>query len=179
MLRKIRLLQLKYRDNIELGKSIYIGRGWKIEAAGKLIIGDYCSLQDKGWISFANAAAKLQIGPSSYIGNHFLASVGGCVDIAEKVMISDRVFIGDVNHEFKDTSTPIIDQGMSTPQMVKIGRGSWIGVGSCILPGVTIGRNCVVAASSVVTQSVPDHSVVAGNPAKIIKSLSNESSDSY
>ena len=110
MLRKIRLLQLKYRDNIELGKSIYIGRGWKIEAAGKLIIGDYCSLQDKGWISFANAAAKLQIGPPLTL-EIILASVGGCVNIAEKVMISDRVFISDVNHEFKDTSTPIIDQG--------------------------------------------------------------------
>lgn len=179
MLHIIRTLRLKSRKNIELGRSVYIGRGWKIEELGTLLIGDQCNLQDNGWISFANPGAILRIGANSYIGNYFLASIGCCVNIAEQVMISDRVFIGDVNHEFRDLNTPIIDQGMSNPQQVTIGRGSWIGVGSSILPGVKIGRNCVIAAGSVVTHSVPNFSVVAGNPAKIIKKLSNEDCDSY
>ncbi|WP_125153473.1 sugar O-acetyltransferase [Clostridium rectalis] len=54
---------------------------------------------------------------------------------------------------------------------VSIGDNVWIGGNSCILPGVTIGDNCVIGAGSVVTKSIPDNCVVAGNPCKVIKSI--------
>ena len=54
---------------------------------------------------------------------------------------------------------------------VRLRQGCWLGIGVVILPGVTIGRNSVVVANSVVTRDVPDYAVVAGNPAKIIKVL--------
>ena len=54
------------------------------------------------------------------------------------------------------------------PSMIKIGDNTFIGNEALILPGVTIGRNCVVGAMSVVSRSVPDNTVVAGNPAKVI-----------
>ncbi|WP_255453216.1 acyltransferase [Thermococcus sp. GR6] len=53
----------------------------------------------------------------------------------------------------------------------KIKRGAWIAPGCIILPGVTIGENSVVGAGSVVTKDVPPYTVVAGNPAKVIKHL--------
>ena len=59
------------------------------------------------------------------------------------------------------------------PKPVTIGDNVWIGGGVTILPGVTIGDNTVVAAASVVTRSFPDNVVVAGNPARIIRELSN------
>lgn len=54
---------------------------------------------------------------------------------------------------------------------IYIGEHSWLGVNSVILPGVTLGKFCVVAANSLVKDSFDDYSVVAGNPAKLIKKL--------
>ncbi|MBW7848688.1 MAG: hypothetical protein H3C41_11475 [Bacteroidales bacterium] len=54
---------------------------------------------------------------------------------------------------------------------VHIGEGSWIGAGSIVIPGVKIGKWCVIAAGSVVTKDIPDYSLAAGNRAKVIKSL--------
>ena len=61
-------------------------------------------------------------------------------------------------------------QGMH-PKSVKIGRNVWIGSNSTILPGVTVGDNAVISAGSVVTRDVPENMVVAGNPAKVTKSI--------
>ncbi len=59
---------------------------------------------------------------------------------------------------------------------VYIGKNCFIGANAIILPGVRVGDHCVVAAGSVVTRDVPSHSIVAGNPAKIIKSDINTGS---
>src|SRR3712207_9214092 len=66
-----------------------------------------------------------------------------------------------------------IGKQLGTHQPVRVGRGSWLGHGAVILPGATIGRQCVVAAGSVVRGDVPDHSVVAGVPAKVIRTLTD------
>ncbi len=57
------------------------------------------------------------------------------------------------------------------PKKVVIGRGSWIGVGAIVLPGVTVGEGAIVAAGSVVSQDVPPYTVVAGNPARPVRKL--------
>lgn len=56
---------------------------------------------------------------------------------------------------------------------IKVGNNVYIGVRSLILPGVTIGNNCIVAAGSIVTKDIPDNSVFGGVPAKFIKSSSD------
>jgi acetyltransferase-like isoleucine patch superfamily enzyme len=57
---------------------------------------------------------------------------------------------------------------------VRIGRNVWIGFEACVLPGVTIGEGAVVGARAVVAEDVPAYTVVAGNPARVIRSLSSE-----
>ena len=57
---------------------------------------------------------------------------------------------------------------------VSIGDGCWIGEKVCILPGVTIGKKCVIGAGSVVTKSIPDYSIAVGNPAKVVKQYNFE-----
>jgi acetyltransferase-like isoleucine patch superfamily enzyme len=75
------------------------------------------------------------------------------------------------NHKFEDPSIPVLEQGHSPSEDVTIKRGAWIGANAIILPGVVIGRNSVVGAGSVVTKSVDDHVVVAGNPATVIRKI--------
>jgi acetyltransferase-like isoleucine patch superfamily enzyme len=92
------------------------------------------------------------------------------VEIGDDVWFGQEVFVTDANHGFDDPDVPIGEQ-IGDHQPVSIGSGSWIGHGAVILPGTRIGRNVVVAARSVVRGEVPDHSVVAGVPAKLVRKL--------
>ncbi len=90
------------------------------------------------------------------------------LEIEEDVALGRNVTI--ITH-FNPTSTIKEFVGGRYAQKVTIGRGSLILIGAMILPGVRIGRQCVVGAGSVVTKDVPDYTFVAGNPAKPIKSF--------
>ncbi|MDA8213166.1 MAG: acyltransferase [Clostridia bacterium] len=115
---------------------------------------------------------KISLGANSYIGRYSsIQAVEGCrVEIGKNCRISHFVKIYTMNTE--------ADQDFSAPELVKrkgdviIGDYCWIGAGALIREGVTIGDNCVIGANSVVTQDVPSYSIVAGNPAKIVKKKS-------
>lgn len=94
------------------------------------------------------------------------------VHLERDVLVSQMALIMDHNHSYEDISLPVVAQGISTGGTIRIGQGTWVGHGATILCSrgdLTIGRNCVIAAKSIVTRSIPDYSVVAGNPARIIK----------
>ncbi len=85
------------------------------------------------------------------------------------MLLSDRVFISDHIHSYREKGVPVIKQSLVPRGKVMIRAGAFIGINAVIMPGVTIGRNAVVGASSVVYQDVPDFSVAAGNPARLVK----------
>jgi len=93
------------------------------------------------------------------------------ITIEDLVLIGSGVHIYTANHEFTDPEQPIFSQGHKPVQPVVVCKGSWIGANAIILPGVTVGQNSVVGAGSVVTIDVPPFTVVAGQPAKVIKRL--------
>ncbi len=98
----------------------------------------------------------------------YFAGQGG-ITIGEDVIMGPNVQIFSENHNFSDLSLTIKEQGVTT-QSVVIGNNCWLGAGAIILAGVTIGDGCVIAAGSVVNKSIPANSIVAGVPAKTIKS---------
>lgn len=77
-----------------------------------------------------------------------------------------HIISGKKQHNFEDLDTPIREQG-GLFEKVSIGEDSWIGNGALIM--ANIGKKCVIAAGSVVTQDIEDYSIVAGNPARVIK----------
>ncbi len=81
-----------------------------------------------------------------------------------------HVYITDQNHGYDDLDLPISRQVMPE-RPVSIGDGAWLGHGTVVLPGATIGRHVVVGANSVVIGELPDNCVAAGVPAKVIKQL--------
>lgn len=97
----------------------------------------------------------------------YLAGQGG-ITIGSNVIFGPEVKIFSENHNYTDPQQPIKAQGV-TRKGVKIGNNCWLGAGVTVLDGVTIGEGCVIAAGSIVTKSIPDNSIAAGIPARIIK----------
>jgi len=102
------------------------------------------------------------IGRGSGIVGHF------SIEIGNDVWTGHHVYITDQNHGYEDVSRPISQQ-TQPERAVRIGDGSWLGHGSIVLPGVTIGRHVVVGANSVVTHDLPDYCVAVGAPARVIR----------
>ena len=110
----------------------------------------------------------IEIGDGTGINVRAYIGGQGQVTIGKNVIIGPDVKIFSENHNFADLTKPIKDQGVARkPTIIK--DNCWIGAGCIILAGVTIGEGCVVAAGSVVTKSVNGNSVIAGVPAKTIK----------
>lgn len=89
--------------------------------------------------------------------------------VEDEVMFAANVYVSDGLHGMARGDVPYKYQGIARIAPICIGYGSWIGQNAVIMPGVTIGRLCVVGAGSVVTRSIPDGSVAVGAPAKVIK----------
>ena len=101
----------------------------------------------------------------------------GCINevvIGNNVLFASRIYISDHSHgeiTKEALSLPPSFRPLKSKGPVIIKDNVWIGEGVAILPGVTIGENCIIGANSVVTKSVPANCVIAGNPAKILKIL--------
>lgn len=92
----------------------------------------------------------------------------GGITIGDDVFIAPKVNIVTLNHMINP-----YERTTTVCKPVKIGNRVWIGIGATILAGVTVGDNSVVAAGAIVTKEVPPNSVVAGNPAKVIKKFND------
>ena len=115
-----------------------------------------------------NAVGDVIIGDYTRIGLH--NTIIGPVTIGNHVNLAQGITVTALNHNFSEPGKRIDEQGVSTGQVI-IGDDVWIGANAVVLPNVSIGRHCVIAAGAVVTKDVPDGCVVAGVPAKIIKRL--------
>jgi serine acetyltransferase len=157
------------------GPGSRLARGARLVGPHLVQVGSGVMLGEQAWLNAkddrGDGMPTLRIGDGTYIGRFAQINAWRSVTIGSNVLIADRVFISDADHRYTDTDTPIRLQGDYFLGAVTLRDGCWIGIGAAILPGVTIGRNAVVAANAVVTQDVPDCAVVGGIPAKIIKQL--------
>ncbi|MBI3553491.1 MAG: acyltransferase [Elusimicrobia bacterium] len=134
-------------------------------------IGARVHIREHAWLNCyprQDGKPTLTIKDGTYIGRFFHANAWGEIVIEEEVMIADRVYIADVDHKYKDPEASILSQGLEVKGPVRLKRGCWIGTGAAILPGVTVGRNAVVGANTVLHKDVPDYGVALGNPAKVM-----------
>ncbi len=173
------------------GRSLILGKGLVLRKPGRIVLGDNVAIDDyvmldgcaegnpsirlgdntiisKGCVIQAKTGS-LDIGKYCDIGAHtILTSVSG-ITLAPSVLIAGNCYIGGARYHLDDIERPIMTQGIYSRGPVTIGEGAWIGASATILDGVSIGRGCVVGAGSVVTTDIPDNSIVAGIPARVIK----------
>lgn len=111
-----------------------------------------------------NLGANVKIGNNVSIMYNLLCMSAGGITIEDNVLIAANCSLISNNHDFKIRE-------ILTCKPVLIKKNAWIGAGSTILPGVTVGENAIVAAGSVVTKDVAPNTLVAGVPAKFIKNI--------
>lgn len=150
------------------------GRGSKIYGSVRMdtppyrrfFLGDHSVIESYCCIN--NAVGDVVIGDYTRIGIH--NTIIGPVCIGNHVNLAQGITVTALNHNFEDKTKRIDEQGITTKPVI-IGDDVWIGANAVILPGVTIGKHCVVAAGAVVTKDVPDNTIVGGVPAKEIKKI--------
>ncbi|WP_077969440.1 acyltransferase [Streptomyces tsukubensis] len=138
-------------------------------------LGEHCVIAEQVTLT-AGLMPGLDLGPDAILrlgdgvvlgrGSHVIADT--TVTIGDNCFFGPYVYVTSTNHSYDDPHQPV---GKQWPRMepVSIGPGCWIGTGAVILPGANIGRNVVVAAGAVVRGEVPDHAVVAGAPARVVR----------
>ena len=167
-------------SKIQYGHKIKVGSGFNlmehatlnalsyegIEIGNNFTLGKYAIIECTGVLR--DVGNSLKIGNNVGINHYCFIGVRGSIIIGDNVIFGSRVNIFSENHNFDRFDTPIKDQGVTKEDTI-IGNDVWIGASVSIMPGVKVGNGCVIAAGSVVTKDIPDFSVVAGVPAKIIK----------
>ncbi|MFM2061305.1 MAG: hypothetical protein RLZZ507_975 [Cyanobacteriota bacterium] len=161
------------KNNIKF-KHLNVG----IPLTAKLITGPSSSITFEDRIDLgryvlihANNNCHVKIGHEVYIGDFSSIIAAECeVTIGKSTIIAQYVKLIGINHAYIAKDKTIQEQYMDmTKKGITIGEDCWIGAGACILPGVKIGDGAVIGAMAVVTKDVEPYTVVAGNPAKVIK----------
>lgn len=163
---------IEYGSRIFAGRSVQIGAGTRITAFSKhgVHLGDGVTIREQAWIQGSSHPSQpgegLWVGASTYIGPRSTIGVGGPIRIGAGCQLGANVTLIAENHA-------VSDEGASAHEVVRrgivLGDGCWLGHGVTITDGVELGPRCVVGAGAVVTRSYPEGSVLAGVPARPIR----------
>lgn len=150
-------IDIRGRRYIEIGDGFTSGRGCRFEAF---------PVQTKDKI--------LQIGKNVQINDYVHITAIDSVIIEDNVLIASKVYISDSTHgiyygSHQSVPISIVKERKLSSKPVIIKNNAWLGENVAILPGATIGANCIIGANTVVTKDIPDNCIAAGNPAKVIK----------
>lgn len=160
--------QLRCGKNLILEDQVYINA---LSATG-IQIGDNVSIARDSILICTGVIAQrgqgITIGHGTGINARAYLGGQGGIQIGNDVIFGPDVKIFSENHNYADPDQTIKAQGVSR-KGVSIGDNCWLGSGVTVLDGVHIGNGCVIAAGSVVSRSIPENSIAAGIPAKVIK----------
>jgi acetyltransferase-like isoleucine patch superfamily enzyme len=140
---------------------------------GRLEVGAGVLLEPGVWITGPDEA-RIRIGEGTFLNRNVMVAAVELVEIGAHCMFANGCFVTDGNHRFDDPDKPVPWQGFTTKGPTRVGDNVWCGANVVITSGVTVGERCVIGANSVVTQDLPDHSIAAGIPAKVLKTVTYE-----
>lgn len=134
-------------------------RGTRIVIEDGVVIDAFVKIKPAG------GSGDLIIGERSFINSGTVIYTGNGVRIGKDVLIAANCTLAPVNHEFRDRSQRIVQQGFAPSRGgITIHDDVWIGVGTVILDGAVIGEGCVVGAGSLVKGTLEPYCIYAGNP---------------
>ncbi|HET7174138.1 MAG TPA: acyltransferase [Nocardioidaceae bacterium] len=162
------LFKLRH-PNVRTEGLVFLGRRVEVSVRrgyGRVVLGRWVHLGEDTRLRCHEGT--LRIGDKSVFGRDSTVNCYLDVEIGPATMVSDSVYICDFDHVTARLDLPIKDQGI-VKAPVRIGGGSWVGTKVTVLRGTEVGRGSVVAAGAVVRGTFPDHSVLAGVPARLVK----------
>lgn len=148
----------------------------RCRSVAHITLGDENAFTEGCWLwptDRPGTGVHIRIGSRNYFNRDCTIDANGLVEIGDDNMFGPGVYITDSNHKTL-AGTPLGQLGMEVGR-VKIGNRCWVGARAIILKNVELGDDCVVGAGAVVTKSFPAGSVVAGVPAKLMRSLGDPS----
>jgi acetyltransferase-like isoleucine patch superfamily enzyme len=161
-----RLLRFFFRFHHfdRFGTHCVLGKRVRFWGPVRLFLGSYSGFFDDAIVS---GVGEIHIGDRTTVGHNSVLVSRERIQIGDDCMLAAFCYVLDVDHEFADPKRPIPEQGLRIKPVI-IGNDVWVGTGSVILRGVTIGDGAVIAANSVVTKDVPAYTVVGGIPARVL-----------
>jgi acetyltransferase-like isoleucine patch superfamily enzyme len=166
---------------LQIGKQVIFVVPVRIDGEGTVNIGQNTNLgfrlaprlgNGELLIQAREAAANVIIGNRCSFSNNVSIIARTMVQLGDRCLIGDRVTIMDADFHEIDPDIRLRNGGQGEAAAVKIGANCWIGSDAMILKGVIIGDGSIIAPKSVVTKTFPARSVIAGSPAKLVKSFS-------
>jgi acetyltransferase-like isoleucine patch superfamily enzyme len=168
LLARLAYLKVRFRGRLQTDGICFICPGVKLE------IGPRATLRIGRWAWIGHDCkvrvheGEISIGAKTVIGQECTFSAFQRIAIGRECIIADRVMMIDFDHGVTEVERPIRLQGIYKRDVV-IAHNVWIGYGACVLRGVQIGNNSIIGTSSVVTRSFPANAVLAGSPARVIR----------
>ena len=164
---------------LKSGGANYIGLNVKFVNKGIITLGNSVTIRPSTRVYAGNSRSLISFGTGTEIGEHATISANNRIVFGTDVLTGPHVFVADHNHAYENPYVSVSKQGVrSNPaDEVVIGDGSWLGTNVVVVGNVHIGKHCVIGANSVVTKDIPDYSVAAGIPAKVIKKYDFEKSE--
>jgi lipopolysaccharide O-acetyltransferase len=149
-------IDIRGRGNIDFGRGLTTGKYNRIEAF---------TTKKKKILKFGKG---VQMNDFNHITAIKSVTIGDNVLMASKIYISDSSH-GNYSGTDSDAPESIVNERQLSARPVKIGDNVWLGESVAILPGITIGKNSIIGAGSVVTKDVPENCIAVGNPASVVK----------
>lgn len=150
---------------LKIGHEVYIRNPHMVSVGRNVTIEHHTSL----FINPIGGTAEIIIGDNVILGKYNDFGCSNKIIIGNDVITAPFVHITDRDHSYEDITVPIMYQSANSKGAVVIKDGTWLGFGVQIMSGVTIGKQSVIAAGSIVTKDIPDYCVAVGNPARVIK----------
>jgi acetyltransferase-like isoleucine patch superfamily enzyme len=168
-------VELRNRSRIKFGSGVTLGKYVLIDGLSRegvvigngVNIGPYTVIEASGIIT--NMGKGIRIGDQSGIGGFSFIGGAGGVEIGSNVIMGQWTSFHPENHVFDNIDIPIRLQGV-TRQGIVVGDDCWVGAKVTFLDGARVGHGCVIAAGAVVRGDIPPYSIVAGVPARVIRS---------
>lgn len=172
------LSKIKWGQFLRLGNDVYVSALGKkgVEFGNNVSIGAFSRIILS--TSMNNIGEQIKIGNNVGIGEFAYLGGAGGLEIGDDCIAGQYLSCHPENHNYENPDVFIRLQGVSR-KGIKIGKNCWIGSKVTILDGVKIGEGSILAAGSVITKSFPANSIIAGVPAKLIKTRNYENESDY